>query len=66
MAKSHVNFAKWNTYDTKQQASKASDISKQVSKGSMPKGKWRKNNPGNVPTQAEVDLIKNWAKALNN
>ncbi|MCX6285734.1 MAG: heme-binding domain-containing protein [Bacteroidetes bacterium] len=66
MAKMRVNFSSWNTYDTKRQADKANDISKKVSKGSMPPGKWRKNNPGNIPTQAEVDLIKNWAKALNN
>ncbi len=66
MAKSHVNFGKWNTYDVKKQAGKAYDISKVLSKGSMPPGKWRKNNPDNIPTQAEVDLIKNWAKALNN
>jgi mono/diheme cytochrome c family protein len=66
MAKSHVNFGKWNTYDAKKQAGKAYDISKVLSKGSMPPGKWRKNNPDNIPAQAEVDIIKNWAKALNN
>ncbi len=65
MAKSHVNFSKWNTNDAKKQAGKAADISKELSKGAMPPGKWRKNNPDNIPTQAEVDLIKNWAKALN-
>jgi mono/diheme cytochrome c family protein len=66
MAKAHVNFGKWNTYDVKKQADKALAISKVLSKGSMPPGKWRKNNPDNIPTQAEVDLIKNWARALNN
>lgn len=65
MAKSHVNFGKWNTYDVKKQASKASDMSKQLSKSSMPPGKWRKNNPDNVPTEKDVKLIQNWAAALN-
>lgn len=66
MAKSHVNFATWTSYDAKKQADKASAISKVLSKGSMPPGKWRKNNPDNIPTPAEVNVIKNWAKALNN
>lgn len=65
MAKSHVNFAKWNTYDSKKQASKAADMAKEVGKGSMPPGKWRKNNPDLVPTQKDADLLKNWASALN-
>jgi len=65
MAKGKVNFDKWNTYDVKKQASKAFNISKQVSKSSMPPGKWRKNNPDNVPTPAETEVLKNWAKALN-
>ncbi|MCX6281295.1 MAG: heme-binding domain-containing protein [Bacteroidetes bacterium] len=65
MAKAHVNMGKWNTYDTKKQASKASDMAKKLEKGSMPPEKWRKNNANNVPTAAEVALIKNWAAALN-
>ena len=66
MAKMHLNISSWNTYDIKKQAGKAFDISKELSKGSMPPGKWRKSNPDNIPTQAEVGLIKNWAKSLNN
>ncbi len=65
MAKMHLNIAKWNTYNAKKQAGKASDISKEVSKSAMPPDKWRKNNPDNVPSQADVDLLKNWASALN-
>jgi len=65
MAKAHVNFAAWTSYDAKKQAGKAQDIYKEVSKGKMPPGKWRKNNADNVPTQADVDLLKNWAIALN-
>ncbi|MEI6883204.1 MAG: heme-binding domain-containing protein [Bacteroidota bacterium] len=65
MAKSHVNLGKWNSYDTKKQASKAADMAKQVGKGSMPPGKWRKNNPDNVPTDKDIKLLQNWAAALN-
>ena len=65
MAKSHVDFSKWNTYDAKKQADKAADISNVLSKGSMPPGKWRKNNPDKIPAPAEVELIRNWAKTLN-
>ena len=65
MAKSHVNFAAWTSYDLKKQAGKAEDIYKKVAKGAMPPGKWRKSNPDNIPTQADIDLLKNWANALN-
>jgi len=65
MAKAHVNFASWTGYDVKKQAGKAYDIYKKVSKGDMPPGKWRKNNPDNVPTQADIAVLKNWAGALN-
>lgn len=65
MAKAHVNFSAWNTYDPRKQAEKAASVSKVLAKGSMPPGKWRKSNPDNVPTKAEVQLIGNWAKALN-
>lgn len=65
MAKMHLSLAKWNTYNAKKQAGKAFDISKEVSKGAMPPDKWRKNNPDNVPSQADVTLLKNWALALN-
>ena len=65
MAKAHVNFSKWNTFDSKKQSDKAFDMSKILGKGSMPPGKWRKNNPDNVPTQKDVQTIKNWASALN-
>ena len=65
MAKAHVNFASWTGYDAKKQADKANAIYKQVAKGSMPKGSWRKNNPDNVPTAADIQVLKNWAAALN-
>jgi mono/diheme cytochrome c family protein len=65
MAKAHVNFATWTSYDAKKQASKAEDMFKKVSKGDMPPGKWRKNNPEIIPTLADIEVLKNWSNALN-
>jgi mono/diheme cytochrome c family protein len=65
MAKSHVNFDNWDTYTAEKQASKATDICKQLSKGSMPPGGFRKNNPDLVPTAADVKKVCDWAHSLN-
>ena len=64
MACAHVNFSKWSSYSPAKQADKANDISKVMSKGSMPPKKFRDNNPGKVPTQAQITTISNWAKSL--
>jgi hypothetical protein len=64
MAKGKVNFSKWSTYDAEKQSKKANAICKELTKGDMPPKKWRANNPNDVPTQAEVDMICRWAKSL--
>ena len=64
LAKGKVNFSIWETYDADKQAGKAKAICKELGSGSMPPGKWRKNNPGAVPTQAQVDMICHWANNL--
>jgi hypothetical protein len=64
MARGKVNFSKWNTYDAEKQSKKANAICKELTKGDMPPKKWRANNPNDVPTQAEVDMICRWAKSL--
>ena len=61
----HVNFSKWSSYKADKQADKANDISKVVTKGSMPPKRFCANNPGKVPTPAQIITINNWAKALN-
>jgi mono/diheme cytochrome c family protein len=65
MAKSHVNFDNWDSYTAEKQASKATDICKQLSKGSMPPGGFRKNNPDLIPTAADVKKVCDWAHSLN-
>ena len=49
---------------TDKQVNKAEDMCKQVSKGKMPPKSFRSNNPDKVPTQAEVQVICNWASSL--
>lgn len=46
------------------QANKANDICKQVTKGKMPIGSFRKNNPEKVPADQEIKTICNWATAI--
>ena len=64
MAKSKVNFDKWDSYAKEKQASKAEDISNMLSKGKMPPSSFRKNNPDLVPTDADVAKVNAWAKSL--
>jgi hypothetical protein len=64
MAKGKVNFSKWSTYDADKQAKKAEAICKELTKSAMPPKKWRANNPNDVPTQAQVDMVCRWAKSL--
>jgi hypothetical protein len=64
MAKGKVNFSKWNTYDAEKQLKKASAICKELTKSGMPPKKWRGNNPNDIPTKAEVDMVCRWANGL--
>lgn len=65
MARSHVNFSKWNDYTAEKQADKAKNMCKELTKGGMPTKGWRKNNPDAVPTKAEIDIICRWSTTLN-
>jgi hypothetical protein len=64
MAKGKINFTEWETYDAEKQMKKAKDMCKELSKQAMPPGKWRKNNPDKVPTQADIDMVCRWANSL--
>ena len=64
MAKGKINFSSWEKYDSEKQIGKAKAMCKDLTKGAMPPKKWRANNPGNVPTQAEVDMVCRWANGL--
>jgi hypothetical protein len=65
MAASHVNFSKWAGLTKDKQASKANDVNKLVTKGSMPPGRFLIKHPEAALTMAQKNIISNWAKALN-
>ena len=64
MAMAHVNLSKWETYSPEKQQSKALDMCKQVTKGSMPPKSFRSEHPDGVPSAAEVATLCNWAHSL--
>ena len=64
MAKGKVNFSTWEKYDSEKQMGKAKAMCKQLTKSAMPPKKWRKNNPDNVPTKADIDMVCRWANSL--
>jgi hypothetical protein len=64
MAKGKINFSGWDKYDSAKQVSKANAMCKELTKSAMPPKKWRANNPDNIPTKAEVDMICRWANSL--
>ena len=64
MAMMHLDFDKWETYKTDKQADKAKAVCNKVTKGSMPPKSFRSNNPEKVPTQADVQVICNWATSF--
>ena len=64
MAKGKVNFSNWDSYSAEKQMDKAKAICKALTKSDMPPSKWRKNNPTNVPTPAEIDMVCRWANSL--
>lgn len=65
MAKSRVNFSKWDSYDLGKQLKKAADISKVVKSGTMPPKSFAKANPGAVLTDAQKEIILKWSDNLN-
>ena len=64
MAKGKINFSAWEKYDSEKQIDKAKAMCKVLTKGSMPQKKWCANNPKDVPTQAEKDMVCKWAAGL--
>jgi len=64
MARAHVDFDKWDTYSRDQQFAKAKDICDELLQGKMPPGKYRKNNPGVVPTAKENEVVCNWVRQI--
>lgn len=64
MAMMKLNFDNWETYNPEKQADKAKKMCNKVTKGAMPPKSFRNNNPDKVPTQAQVQVICNWAASF--
>jgi mono/diheme cytochrome c family protein len=64
MAKSKLNFSKWESYDAAKKVKKAQGICEEMKKGSMPTKGFRKNNPDRIPTGAEIDLVCKWVASI--
>lgn len=65
MSTSHLNFSKWDEYDAKKKAEKASAICSVLTKEKMPPKKAREMRPEIIPTKEQVDLVCKWAESLN-
>ena len=65
MAMSHINFSDWDSYSPEKKADKAKDMVKMLEKGKMPPKRYRKDHPENIPTEAQIETIKKWAKSLS-
>ena len=64
LARGKVNFSIWETYDISKKVKKGADICEELTKATMPPKGWRKNNPDDVPTQAEVNKVCSWVESL--
>jgi len=64
LALAKLNLSKWDTYPYERQAAKAKAMYNEIWKNDMPPRKFRKKNPGAIPTPEDVKTILEWAKSL--
>ena len=64
IAMSHLNFSKWDKYNSEKQASKAKDICEMVTKGKMPPKAFRESKPDLIPTADQLKNICQWSESL--
>ena len=64
LALAKLNLSKWDNYPHERQAAKAKAMYNELSKNDMPPKKFRKKNPGAIPTPEDVKTILEWAKSL--
>lgn len=60
LAKSLLNFSKWDKYGTRTQVKKSRAICKMISKGEMPPAQFVESSPELAVTQAQKESICNW------
>lgn len=64
LPRSAWDFSLWNTYSSKQQFEKSTDICNAMTDGSMPPLDIQETYPDKVPTAKQVDLVCKWANSL--
>jgi cytochrome c5 len=64
MALSLVDLSKWDKYEPVKQAEKAKKMCKMITKGKMPPKGFRKEHPNEIPTDADIKVICDWANSL--
>jgi hypothetical protein len=65
LAKSKLNFDKWEAYPAEKQAAKAASICSIMKKGKMPPRNYLDNNPGSAPNETEINRVCDWAGRNN-
>ena len=63
-ALSHINFSKWDSYSSVEQAAKAMAMCEDVTKKQIQAKKSPKENQVNTPTSDEIKTICDWAQSL--
>ncbi len=64
LALAKLNLSKWDTYPHEKQAAKSKAMYNEIWKNDMPPKKFRKKNPGAIPTPEDVKTILDWAKSM--
>jgi hypothetical protein len=66
IAKSILDFSKWNDYKTAKKVQLLSKMDEVISDKSMPPKKYLDQNPGKSLTQDQIDLLSKWTKEESN
>ena len=64
LAKSKLNFDKWDVYSVEKQVKKTKDICKVLQSQKMPPSKYLKKNPDVAPSPTEVVRVCYWVGEL--
>lgn len=65
LSKGKLNFTEWGEYSIEKQQKKSSQMYKELKKSAMPPKDARENNPGIIPTDDQIAIIKSWTDSLN-
>ena len=60
----HVNFSKWDDYDSKIQAQKARKICSVLADDKMPPASAREKRPAIILTKEQIEAVCKWSESL--